>query len=53
VRPFPELSESQQVRLQRLFPGATYKEVSSTLLLPVPSNDLSSWVLKSLRAILA
>jgi transcription-repair coupling factor (superfamily II helicase) len=52
VRPFPALSESQQVRLERLFSGATYKEVSSTLLLPVPSNDLSSWVLKSLRAIL-
>jgi transcription-repair coupling factor (superfamily II helicase) len=52
VRPFPLLSESQQVRLERSFPGATYKEVSSTLLLPVPSNDLSSWVLKSLRAIL-
>ena len=53
LRPFPLLADSQEVRLRRKFPGATYKQVSDTLLLPVPAKDLVAWVLDSLRAILA
>ncbi|MCA1840722.1 MAG: transcription-repair coupling factor [Actinomycetota bacterium] len=53
LRPFPLLSDSQEVRLRRKFRGATYKQSSDTLLLPVPAKDLVKWVLDSLRAILA
>ena len=53
VKPFPELAESQQMRLRRLFPGAVYKPASSTLLLDVPAEDVAGWVMASLRAILS
>ncbi|MGH2733881.1 MAG: transcription-repair coupling factor [Actinomycetota bacterium] len=69
VRPFPRLAPSQEVRLQRRFPGAAHKPATDTLLLPTPggrpgnaldagetpdpSRDLTAWVLSSLRAILA
>jgi transcription-repair coupling factor (superfamily II helicase) len=36
VRPFPLLAPSQEVRLQRRFPGAAYKTATNTLLLPTP-----------------
>lgn len=53
LRPFPLLMDSQEVRLQRLFPKAIYKQLSATLLLPVPAKDTVAWVLNSLHAILA
>lgn len=53
LKPFPELAESQQMRLRRLFPGSEYKPASNTLLLHVPADDVAGWVLKSLRAILS
>lgn len=53
VRPFPALLESQEIRLRRLHPRSTYKQVTDTLLIPAPADDLASWVLNSLRAILA
>lgn len=53
LRPFPLLMDSQEVRLQRLFPKAIYKQLSATLLLPVPAKDTVSWVVDSLHAILA
>jgi len=49
LRPVPELLDSQQVRLRRKYPDATYKEVSGTLLLPVPAADTAQWVLATLR----
>jgi transcription-repair coupling factor (superfamily II helicase) len=39
--------------LYRLVPDATYKPASETLLLPVPAHRPASWVLETLRAILA
>lgn len=53
LRPFPLLSDSQEVRLARKFRDAIYKQLSATLLLPVPAKDTVGWVLSSLRAILA
>jgi transcription-repair coupling factor (superfamily II helicase) len=54
VRPIPVLLDSQEVRLKRMLPRASYKEVSQTLLIPaVPAADLAGWVLENLRAILA
>jgi transcription-repair coupling factor (superfamily II helicase) len=54
VRPIPVLLDSQEVRLKRMLPRASYKEVSQTLLIPaVPASDLAGWVLENLRAILA
>jgi transcription-repair coupling factor (superfamily II helicase) len=52
LKPMPPLADSQEVRLGRLFPGAVYKRAVSTLLLPVPAEDVPTWVLSSLRAIL-
>lgn len=52
VRPVDSLADSRLVRLNRLFPRATYKEVSRTLLVPAPARDLVRWVLESLHAIL-
>ncbi|HEX2052933.1 MAG TPA: helicase-related protein, partial [Actinomycetota bacterium] len=52
LRPLPALRDSQQVRLRRKYPNATYKEVSGTLLLPVPAADTAKWVLDTLRDIL-
>lgn len=39
--------------LRRLVPDATFKPASETLLLPVPAQRPASWVLETLRAILA
>ncbi|MGH2704351.1 MAG: transcription-repair coupling factor [Actinomycetota bacterium] len=52
VRPLPTLRDSQEVRLQRLFPKAEVKEVTRTLLMPAPAAGLTSWVLESLRTLL-
>jgi transcription-repair coupling factor (superfamily II helicase) len=50
--PVPSLLDSQEVRLTRLFPGAVYKPVTGTLIIPAASSNLVDWVLSSLRAIL-
>jgi transcription-repair coupling factor (superfamily II helicase) len=50
------LSESEQVRVRRLFHGSLYKQATATLILPVPRDALSdpaAWLLSSVRAILA
>ena len=51
--PVPSLLDSQEVRLERLFPGAAYKPVTGTLIVPAPARDIVAWVLSTLRAILA
>ena len=53
ARPVPSLLDSQEVRLERLFPGAAYKPVTGTLIVPAPARDIVAWVLSTLRAILA
>lgn len=53
MRPWPLLADSQEVRLARKFPEATYKQSTATLLLPVPASNLAAWVLESVHAILA
>ena len=53
ARPVPSLLDSQEVRLERLFRGATYKPVTGTLIVPAPARDIVAWVLSTLRAILA
>ena len=53
ARPVPSLLDSQEVRLERLFPGATYKPVTGTLIVPAPARDIVAWVRSTLRAILA
>jgi transcription-repair coupling factor (superfamily II helicase) len=52
TRPLPSLLDSQEVRLDRLHPGATYKPVTGTLIVPAPATNLVAWVLETLRAIL-
>ncbi len=52
ARPVPPLLDSQEVRLARLFRGASYKPVTGTLIVPSPATGLVAWVLSSLRAIL-
>ncbi|MGH2717052.1 MAG: TRCF domain-containing protein, partial [Actinomycetota bacterium] len=53
AQPVPSLKDSQEVRLERLFPGSVYKPVTGTVILPAPARQLVAWVLSSLRAILA
>ncbi|MEO7804403.1 MAG: transcription-repair coupling factor, partial [Actinomycetota bacterium] len=53
MRPWPLLADSQEVRLEAKFPKAIYKQSTSTLLLPVPANNLAKWVLETVHAILA
>ncbi len=54
VRPVPSLLDSQEVRLERLHPGAAYKPVTGTLIIPgAPAIDLAGWVLSSVRRLLA
>ncbi|HWD08102.1 MAG TPA: transcription-repair coupling factor [Actinomycetota bacterium] len=52
AQPVPSLKDSQEVRLERLFPGSVYKPVTGTLIMPAPARQLVTWVLSSLRAIL-
>lgn len=52
LRNFPQLAESQQMRLRRKHPGSVYKEVSGTLIMKIPATGLPRWVLDSLRDIL-
>jgi transcription-repair coupling factor (superfamily II helicase) len=50
--PLPSLLDSQEVRLERLFRGATYKPVTGTIIVPAPARGLVGWVLQTLSAIL-
>ncbi len=50
------LLDSEQVRAQRLFPGAIYKQATGTLSLPVPRDayaEPAAWLLEAVRDILA
>lgn len=53
LRPFPDLLDSQEVRLRRTLPRAAFKSTTRTLLMPVPAENLAAWVLDTVRAILA
>jgi transcription-repair coupling factor (superfamily II helicase) len=53
IRPLPKLSDSQEVRLRRTLRTATYKESIDTLLVPVPSANLATWVLETLTGLLS
>ncbi|MGH2689818.1 MAG: TRCF domain-containing protein, partial [Actinomycetota bacterium] len=53
VRPLPRLVDSQEVRLRRTLPNATYKESIDTLLVPVPAAGLAAWVLGTLTRLLS
>jgi transcription-repair coupling factor (superfamily II helicase) len=51
-----ELTESQQVRLERLFPGHRYQHEARVVQVPVPRprpDDLVAWVASTLREIFA
>lgn len=48
------LSESEQVRVRRLFPKALYKAAAYQLFLPVPAGeDVAAWLRQAVRDILA
>lgn len=47
------LKDSQEVRMKRLFERSAYKPASDAILIPVPPGDITSWVIETLRAILA
>jgi transcription-repair coupling factor (superfamily II helicase) len=53
--PVDDLPESKQVRLDRLFPGAIWKQAERTLLVPLPAGDadLPTWLCELLTGILA
>ncbi|HEU5002893.1 MAG TPA: transcription-repair coupling factor [Actinomycetota bacterium] len=51
--PLPSLLDSQEVRLERKWPGSAYKPVTGTVILPAPARNIPGWVLETLRAILA
>jgi transcription-repair coupling factor (superfamily II helicase) len=52
IRPLPQLSDSQEVRLRRTLRNATYKPALDTLLVPVPSTGLATWMLEKLTGLL-
>jgi transcription-repair coupling factor (superfamily II helicase) len=52
IRPLPQLSDSQEVRLRRTLRNATYKPTLDTLIVPVPSTGLASWMLETLVGLL-
>ena len=52
--PVDDLPESKQVRLDRLFPGAIWKQAERTLLVPLPpaGTNLPTWLCELLTGIL-
>ncbi|HEX5877719.1 MAG TPA: transcription-repair coupling factor [Actinomycetota bacterium] len=52
--PVDDLPESKQVRLDRLFPGARWKQAERTLLVPLPAGDtdLPTWLCELLTGVL-
>ena len=55
LTPVDDLPESKQVRLDRLYPGAIWKQAERTLLVPLPAEgtNLPSWLCELLTGILA
>ena len=55
LTPVDDLPESKQVRLDRLYPGAIWKQGERTLLVPLPAEgtNLPSWLCELLTGILA
>ncbi|MDP9208741.1 MAG: transcription-repair coupling factor [Actinomycetota bacterium] len=53
--PVDDLPESKQVRLDRLFPGAIWKQAERTLLVPLPKEgtNLPTWLCELLTGILS
>jgi len=47
------LPESRKVRLQRLYPGAVYKQATSQLLVPKPDGDAVAWAMSLLDRVVA
>ncbi|HEU4399858.1 MAG TPA: hypothetical protein VFU54_18705, partial [Actinomycetota bacterium] len=52
--PVDDLPDSRQVRLDRLYPGAIWKQPERTLLVPLPADgaDLPGWLSELLTAVL-
>ena len=52
--PVDDLPESKQVRLDRLYPGAIWKQPERTLLVPLPSDgtSLPTWLCELLTGVL-
>ena len=55
LTPVDDLPESKQVRLDRLYPGAIWKQAERTLLVPLPAEgtNLPTWLCELLTGILA
>ncbi|MGH2772891.1 MAG: transcription-repair coupling factor, partial [Actinomycetota bacterium] len=53
LKPFPVLSESQELFLRARYRGADYRSGSQVLLLPAPAGGLPQWAVSTLNAILA
>jgi transcription-repair coupling factor (superfamily II helicase) len=55
LTPVDDLPESKQVRLDRLYPGAIWKQVERTLLVPLPAGTadaLPTWLCELLTGVL-
>jgi transcription-repair coupling factor (superfamily II helicase) len=54
LAPVDDLPESRQVRLDRLYPGAIWKQADRTLLVPLPPDgaDLPAWLSELLTSVL-
>jgi transcription-repair coupling factor (superfamily II helicase) len=54
LSPVDDLPESKQVRLDRLYPGAIWKQPERTLLvpLPAPGTNLPTWLCELLTGVL-
>jgi transcription-repair coupling factor (superfamily II helicase) len=55
LTPVDDLPESKQVRLDRLYPGAIWKQAERTLLVPLPpeGTNLPTWLCQLLTGILS
>jgi transcription-repair coupling factor (superfamily II helicase) len=54
LAPVDDLPESKQVRLDRLYPGAVWKQLERTLVVPLPpeGTNLPSWLCELLTGVL-
>ena len=54
LTPVDDLPESKQVRLDRLYPGAIWKQTERTLVVPLPpaGTDLPTWLCELLTGVL-
>jgi transcription-repair coupling factor (superfamily II helicase) len=55
LTPVDDLPDSKQVRLDRLYPGAIWKQAERTLLVPLPKEgtNLPTWLCELLTGILS